>query len=758
VSAGRVYAGSSLVRSQSAVVTLHPFLEVIMSAFRSVWIHVRDRVRTFTRHRAPTAALAVAAMWLGAPAASGQTPDQHELTAKGHVPPHGSFSQFPWEHTDTLTGNVVLSFTDLVLPGHAGFRLVIQRTWNANDPSAPWHWAVGPTLHVSGGFDDQGTLTLPDGAVLGLVPTAQPGLYLTGSQFWRVTLTDTEHKAELPDGTVWFFQHAYGLEYFPVRVEDPFGNAVDVVWDWTNDRMVQLVQHVGTQTRLVAFTYDEASGHRLKTITAGDRTWQYVWSTAYPFHLTEVIPPEGPAWQFSWTATAADEWRNNRYYQSASGVATVTLPSGGWVRYETSGYSNCGAVTLCNPYRPEDCVTEEDTCQWGELPRLHTRTTGGRGLESGSWAFAYELAWWEIGQNAYDSEFRTTILGPNTALRHIHKRPWGLASLITPVREIAVGTAPGEANVVERTTFDWRLLRAWPGDPPPLFLRSYTDLVPTAVETVRAGRTYRRTFTYGDDTDPGHLGHFGQPVEIVETGDFTRTTSFAYQSFTGSRWLSDAVSQVTIDGVVTASAVYGSSTGFATSRTALGVTTTFAPDAWGNVGSQTDANGHTTTFDYTWGVVSAVHTPASTTTFGINPHGETISATQRGFTTEFTYDGLGRQTRVHPPVGNDTVTSYADDASWVKVARGPSWTITSLDGFGRAIGTENSVGVKTQTAYNALGQVTYASAPYTGVQHTGAQFTYDVLGRILTRTNADATVVHYTYDAAAKRPADDDHR
>jgi hypothetical protein len=80
------------------------------------------------------------------------------------------------------------------------------------------------------------------------------------------------------------------------------------------------------------------------------------------------------------------------------------------------------------------------------------------------------------------------LIGCDTSLSCIHKYPWGMASLITPMREIPVGTAPGEANVVERMTFDWRLLRAWPGDPPPLFLGSCTDLVPTAVDTVRAGQ------------------------------------------------------------------------------------------------------------------------------------------------------------------------------------------------------------------------------------------------------------------------------
>ena len=717
-----------------------------MIAFRSVWVHVRDRLLPSMSRRAVIAACVVSLAWLAAPAASGQSTDASDLKALGHVPTHGTFSQFPWESVDTLTGNVVLSFTDLVLPGNAGFHLAIQRTWNANElPATGWRWGVGPTLHVTGVSYDPSTLTLPDGAVLTLVPTAEPGIYMTDRQFWRVTVTDTEHKAELPDGTVWSFQHAWGSEYFPVHLEDPYGNAIDVIWDWTNRAILQVIQHVGTQTRVVEFAYYDPSCSYLKTITYGGRMWQYVWSTAYPFHLTEVIPPEGPSWQFSLTGTGADEWRNNRYYHSLSQTATVTLPSGGWVRYETSGYDYCGTVTTCNLYNPQDCVTEEAPCLWPEIPKLHTRTTGGRGIPSGSWSFAYE----HIYLTTYDWEYRTTITGPDTYLRHAHKHPMYTAVAGTPLHEILIGTAPGEANVVEQTTFDWRLLRLWPGDPPPLFRGSYKDFVPTAVETVRAGRTYRRSFTYGDDTELGHLGHFGQPVQIVETGDFTRTTDITYHAFTGTRWLSDAVEQVTVDGVVTAAAVYDDDTGFATSRTALGVMTTFVPDEWGNVGSQTDANGHTTTFGYTWGAVSAVHTPAYSTTFGINDLGETFSATQRGFTTEFTYDGLGRQTRVHPPVGNDTVTSYAEDASWVKVTRGPSWTHTDLDGFGRAVGTVNSVAINTLTTYNALGQVTYTSAPYTGVQHTGTQFTYDVLGRVTTRTNPDSSVVQYAYDAAA---------
>jgi len=37
------------------------------------------------------------------------------------------FSQFPYEHIDPLTGDLLLTFTDLVLPGNAGFDLKIPR-------------------------------------------------------------------------------------------------------------------------------------------------------------------------------------------------------------------------------------------------------------------------------------------------------------------------------------------------------------------------------------------------------------------------------------------------------------------------------------------------------------------------------------------------------------------------------------------------------------------------------------------------------
>jgi hypothetical protein len=51
--------------------------------------------------------------------------------ARGINPHRPFFSQLPYEHIDPLNGNLLLVFTDLSLPGNAGFDLKIQRSYNS---------------------------------------------------------------------------------------------------------------------------------------------------------------------------------------------------------------------------------------------------------------------------------------------------------------------------------------------------------------------------------------------------------------------------------------------------------------------------------------------------------------------------------------------------------------------------------------------------------------------------------------------------
>ena len=63
--------------------------------------------------------------------------------AKGFDPKREYLTELPFEHIDPMTGSVLLTFTDLVLPGNAGFDLPIQRTYNSK---------VYDTYSNAGGF------------------------------------------------------------------------------------------------------------------------------------------------------------------------------------------------------------------------------------------------------------------------------------------------------------------------------------------------------------------------------------------------------------------------------------------------------------------------------------------------------------------------------------------------------------------------------------------------------------------------------
>jgi hypothetical protein len=77
-------------------------------------------------------------------------------------------SLLPFERIDSVTGNIFMSFTDLVLPGPAGFNLSFVRTYNSSD--GKWRFGLdGVPLIVTralccGGGTYQWTFELPSGA------------------------------------------------------------------------------------------------------------------------------------------------------------------------------------------------------------------------------------------------------------------------------------------------------------------------------------------------------------------------------------------------------------------------------------------------------------------------------------------------------------------------------------------------------------------------------------------------------------------
>jgi len=88
--------------------------------------------------------------WLACTAAlaSAQSPGHPVLDAPGFQQHRDYFSEMPFENIDTLSGSLVLRFTDLVLPGNGGRELRFERTYNSK--TRKWSFGIaGVVLHIA---------------------------------------------------------------------------------------------------------------------------------------------------------------------------------------------------------------------------------------------------------------------------------------------------------------------------------------------------------------------------------------------------------------------------------------------------------------------------------------------------------------------------------------------------------------------------------------------------------------------------------
>src|SRR5262249_47990894 len=82
--------------------------------------------------------------------------DDYKYDAKGFSQNRDTFNQFPWEHIDPLTGNLILSFTDLTLPGNCCFNLPITRTYNSKNQYSGT-LGIGWTMHLGKVYHSEGS-------------------------------------------------------------------------------------------------------------------------------------------------------------------------------------------------------------------------------------------------------------------------------------------------------------------------------------------------------------------------------------------------------------------------------------------------------------------------------------------------------------------------------------------------------------------------------------------------------------------------
>jgi len=439
-----------------------------------------------------------------------------------------------------------------------------------------------------------------------------------------------------------------------------------------------------------------------------DIKYKYQNTPGLPIFLTEVIPPLGNSWHFTY---------NKIYF-----LDSVESPYGGIISYPE--YTLRDYRVGLNLFK-----------SWV----LTKRTVSGRDLPSGTWIFSYSTDSSGDTTTIYDPCGRT-ITYKHVGYNFTDKAVWKIGLLLEK-------SISGEETV----KYIWTRSEAisYEDEPFPYStIKDYSIWVPLlASKTIlRDGQSYSITFSNYDS--------YGNPQLISETGDLKRDTSISYW-YNPSKYIikgKPAIETITGDlpGSFTTSYSYDDN-GRLIELNKYGVITKYSYYTNGNLESVTDANGNTISYSWTNGSISKITNPIYSIIRTINIDGTTASETNgRGYTTYYYYDDNRRLIKIQPPLGNPTNYSYPADNSYRKETRGGYYIYYYYDGHGRPTGSLDSKGARTYVVYKTCGLKSYTDS------NIGDKTIYDNLGRVKKIVHKDSTEINYSYSGSNLTITDED--
>ena len=490
--------------------------------------------------------------------------------AWGFVQNRDFFSQLPYEHIDPLSGNLLLTFTDLVLPGNAGFDLRIQRTYNSKiyrnfstfgDLLDEDSWAgVGWTMHLGRVLNPEPlgaspVIEMPDGRrQRAYAHVDGSGQFIT-KEHWVYDANSVPPVLNLPNGVTYSLGLVVALPglgnvRYVTQIADPFGNRIDVEYGTASNAPPEGISRVtqwlsGNEKRVVTFTYDNATRRGVRTLQFSSggttHTWTYSHATAtfagiqYSL-LTKVTPPVGPSWEYRYNTTSPPRYELTR----------LTTPNGARVdySYDTIEFFRPGTSTVVRSRA------------------MVRRVTGGRDVQLGTWDFDYAQG------SARNKTVSTSPCGKTTYTF------LGIGSGSPQLSAWQVGLLESKTRsegslVLEEEELEWlRSVAISIEDESVGFYADSEIYIPLMEQrtVTRGAKNYVTTNSYRT-TD---FNDFGRPWKIVESGDLTRTTTrvfqYGFDPYIVDRVASETV-QVTGDQAFAASRTFDLSDGFVESET-----------------------------------------------------------------------------------------------------------------------------------------------------------------------------------------------
>ena len=669
----------------------------------------------------------------------------HEFSA---LQDRGRTSDAPNEVIDPFSGTLNIVHSDIVVPGNGGLDIVVNRIYSSNNvyrfgltafmPEATlgnaWEMHMG-RVRGSGNSVNLCTQTPGDTAqnpVIELGSGEQKQLFrndynLTNAKYvtrdqWVAYCTDSGDETGLlvidPNGTRYNFSlrrvtrgrlHS-GLAYiwYVTRIEDRNGNWITVDYDdgADADDGVMLDRIEANDGRVVTFGHFRG---RINTASNGNRQWRYNYDSND--NLTRVDRPVG-----SW-----------RYTYQTSGyrlLKSMTYPEGGVVNYTFERV--CLAPTLCLS------GADLEPFSVGFSLAVSRKTQSGPAIDAGTWDYSYRK----------NGDYLTTEVDFEEGKTEYNHYRWATdgywqVGLLESKKRYRGNT------LVETETFDYvqgTKISSQLNRRQPFSLSTNGVFAPRLVK-----HTINRDST-NYVTDYSNFDSNNNPRRIRETGQATKTTNVTYYPRRDNQ---NIVSLVEDERFGSGSAERVERTfdsrGNLTREIAYGVRTDYRYDSRGNLTESTNANGRTTRYSsYYRGIARSESQPEGVSISRVvNAFGQiTRENDGRGQNTSFTYDGLGRLTRINYPFGTSTSISWGTRRA--TVSRGGFRATIDYDGFDREVCTTYE-GIAVSKRYNSIGTHIFQSLPSSSCTTNNGQSFSDILGRLTQIRFEDGTTKSYTY-------------
>jgi RHS repeat-associated protein len=578
--------------------------------------------------------------------------------------------------------------------------------------------------------------------------------------------------------TVGYRLETYDTDHFTIyatRVEDPSGNWVN--YNYTDGRLTSIESNDG---RRIDVTY-EADNRRIASVRVNERTWTYGYVANNNVHktLTRVTLPDATAWEFNLpfqdkdhVALPCELEERNPGPSTGFTEHTIRHPNGTLATYRLTVISNgkTSVPATFNEFRDanDSVVCNDYTVTPFSLSTAVTRRTlvvpaGG----TYAWTYAYDedMGFFGAPPDPAKLHKKRAVTDPNGNVTSVFiNRTHGSAFETETMREERFDRARNAT--LEVRTFDYYLAPSM-GSGPVFFeeQKPPTSQRPLRKVTIERGADRYTTEYFYDFSFTSPTYSYNKPTRILASSNVsqgTRETLLTY-SHRKDVWAVALPASVTRNGVVFESHGYDA-LGRQTSKSGVGqppLTHSYKdePAGRGVLDWSEDALKRRTTFsDYKRGQPrNTDHPDGTSTSVEIDDHGQITEATdERGHTTTYAYDSMGRMTRMVPPQGDRVAPATTIDHPVVDglrrkvVTRGPQVTTTFYDGLNRPVlvqeAATGATTIWTRTAYDGVGQETFASFPSFSLETiAGETMSYDALGRVLSERENVAPFATTTY-------------